>query len=52
LKALLLNTGDTILIEDSPTDLYWGIDGKQNESGRNRLGELLMELRNDFRNNK
>ncbi|CAF1044194.1 unnamed protein product [Didymodactylos carnosus] len=52
LKHLLLNTGDTILIEDSPTDLYWGIGGNHNEPGRNRLGELLMELRDDFRNNK
>jgi ribA/ribD-fused uncharacterized protein len=39
----LLSTGDAKLVEDSPTDRFWGQspDGK----GLNRLGELLMELR-------
>lgn len=47
LRELLLATGDEPLIEDSPTDFYWGCgaDG----SGRNRLGELLVELREALR---
>lgn len=53
LKKLLLATGDKIIVERSDSDLYWG-DGKNNE-GKNRLGCLLMELReqiiNDLNNN-
>ena len=42
-ESVLLRTGNATLIENSPTDSYWGNgpDGK----GRNRLGELLMNLR-------
>lgn len=47
LKEKLLATGDALLIEDSPKDMYWGgaLDGS-----KNRLGELLMELRTKLRN--
>ena len=47
LADALLATGDEELVEASPTDRYWGCgaDG----SGRNRLGELLMELRETLR---
>lgn len=43
LRALLLSTGDAELVEHTANDSYWadGGDGR----GRNRLGELLMELR-------
>ncbi len=43
IRDRLLATGDEVLIEDSPVDYYWGCgaDG----SGRNRLGEILMEIR-------
>jgi ribA/ribD-fused uncharacterized protein len=40
---LLIETGDKQLIENSPYDHYWGI-GK-NGTGRNRLGEMLMQIR-------
>ena len=43
----LMSTGDKILIEASPTDYYWG-EGK-NKTGKNMLGILLMELRNNLR---
>ena len=43
LQKALLDTGDALLIEDSPTDYYWGW-GKDH-SGKNRLGLLLMEIR-------
>jgi ribA/ribD-fused uncharacterized protein len=44
----LLNTKDAILIENSPDDLYWGIGS--NNLGLNRMGVLLMELRNELAN--
>jgi ribA/ribD-fused uncharacterized protein len=46
LKQLLISTGDKILQEASPTDVYWGI-GKSGK-GQNRLGVLLMELRDEL----
>ncbi|KAH7913782.1 DUF1768-domain-containing protein [Hygrophoropsis aurantiaca] len=47
LKAMLLGTGDSELIEDSPKDYFWGIgaDG----SGRNELGKALERLRDEMR---
>jgi len=43
LKERLLKTGDSLLIEDSKTDAFWGVGKKGN--GKNMLGTLLMELR-------
>ncbi len=43
LKCKLLTTGTAILQEDSPTDLFWG------RRGKNMLGRLLMELREELR---
>lgn len=39
----LLDTGEAILIEDSPVDYYWGCgsDG----TGKNMLGKTLMDVR-------
>ena len=48
LKSLLVNTGDKILVENSPRDSYWGW-GK-NQKGENKLGLLLMKLREEFTN--
>ncbi len=39
----LKETGDATLIEDSPTDYYWGC-GKDG-TGKNMLGKILMEIR-------
>jgi len=46
-RAELLSTGDREIIEDSPTDYYWGCgaDG----TGKNMLGKLLMETRERLR---
>lgn len=43
LRSLLVDTGDAELVEHTNNDRYWadGGDGR----GRNRLGQLLMELR-------
>ncbi len=43
LRQLLLGTGDEEIIENSPTDYYWGC-GKDG-TGKNRLGQILMEVR-------
>lgn len=50
LKQLLLNTREEQLIEDSPFDNYWGVG--RNRKGKNRLGILLMKLRNELGENK
>ncbi|WDE11749.1 NADAR family protein [Thalassomonas haliotis] len=47
LIQLLLRTGKKELIENSPYDNYWGI-GK-NKKGKNRLGVLLMKLREELK---
>lgn len=47
LKAILLSTDDAKIIEDSPIDSYWGC-GK-NGNGKNRLGVLLMRLREELK---
>lgn len=46
LKQQLLDTGSNKLIEDSSRDPYWG---GVLEGSRNRLGELLEELRENYR---
>lgn len=47
-RELLLATDDAILIENSPYDYYWGIGA--NGRGDNRLGDLLMQVREEIRN--
>lgn len=46
LRQKLLDTGTAELIEDSPTDEYWGLAGGR---GQNRLGVLLMMVRDQIR---
>ena len=48
LRKLLLETGDEELIEAAPSDYFWGC-GK-NGSGKNWLGRILMEVREELRN--
>ncbi len=47
LRALLLGTDDAELIEHTANDSYWGDGG--DGSGRNRLGRILMEIREELR---
>lgn len=47
LRSLLLQTGEAELIEHTRNDRYWADGG--DGSGRNRLGQLLMELRTELR---
>lgn len=43
LKELLLATGNEEIVENSPSDYYWGcgVDG----TGKNMLGKILQEVR-------
>ncbi len=50
LRALLLSTGDARLVEHTANDSYWGDGG--DGSGKNRLGELLMKVRDELRRTK
>jgi len=51
LKAKLLNTGNKMLIEGNHwRDTYWGVDLKTGE-GQNVLGNLLMNLRQIYKDN-
>ena len=43
LNKILLNTNKAIIIEETHRDHYWGNGG--DDTGKNRLGCLLMELR-------
>jgi ribA/ribD-fused uncharacterized protein len=47
IRALLLSTGNKTLVEKSTNDYYWGVG--TNGTGRNRLGEILMEVRQILR---
>jgi hypothetical protein len=47
LKAILIGTGDAPLVEHTANDRYWGDGG--DGSGKNRLGQLLMQLRDELR---
>ena len=47
LRAMLLGTGDAVLIEHTTKDNYWGDGG--DGSGKNRLGQILMSVREELR---
>ena len=60
LKTYLMRTGDFTIAEASPSDTFWGIGvglravaaskAKQFKwTGKNNLGQLLMELRTEFK---
>lgn len=46
-KALLLSTGDELIAEHTSNDNYWADNG--DGTGKNRLGVLLMQLREELR---
>lgn len=50
LKKILLDTGDSSIIEHTKNDAYWGDGG--DGSGRNQLGKTLMKVREELRNAK
>ncbi len=48
IREILLTTGDEVLVENTSIDYYWGC-GKDG-SGKNKLGQILMEVREILRN--
>eukprot|EP01027_Heterolobosea_sp_BB2_P012220 GEZU01017724.1.p1 GENE.GEZU01017724.1~~GEZU01017724.1.p1 ORF type:complete len:204 (-),score=57.76 GEZU01017724.1:137-748(-) len=50
LRRAILDTGDAILIEHTHNDSYWGDGG--DGTGKNRLGHVLMLVRDAIRNEK
>lgn len=48
LRKMLLSTGDAILVEHTVNDSYWGDGG--NGNGKNMLGKILMEIRQELKN--
>ena len=50
LCEILLSTSDELIVENSPINYYWGC-GKDG-SGKNRLGEILMAVREILRQQK
>jgi N-glycosidase YbiA len=47
IQVILLNTGEELIVEDSPTDYYWGCG--QEKTGQNQLGQILMNVRQEIR---
>ncbi|MEH1939383.1 MAG: N-glycosidase [Nostoc sp.] len=47
IREVLLRTGDEILVENSPTDSFWGCGA--NKCGQNHLGKTLMSVREEIR---
>jgi diaminohydroxyphosphoribosylaminopyrimidine deaminase/5-amino-6-(5-phosphoribosylamino)uracil reductase len=46
LRSLLISTDNSILVNASQGDLFWGTS--RNGVGFNQLGRMLMDLREDF----
>jgi ribA/ribD-fused uncharacterized protein len=47
IREILLNTGDSVLVEHTKNDRYWADGG--DGSGKNMLGKILMETREKLR---
>lgn len=45
---MLLATGAEELIENAPTDYFWGCG--RTGSGKNKLGHILMRVRQELKN--
>ncbi|MEG4996746.1 MULTISPECIES: NADAR family protein [unclassified Microcoleus] len=46
IQAILLGTGERVIVEDSPTDYYWGCGCEG--TGQNHLGKILMSVRHEI----
>lgn len=46
-RQILLDTGDRLLVENSPWDYFWGCGADGN--GQNIMGKILMEVRQELR---
>lgn len=43
IQAILISTGNELIVENSPTDYYWGCG--EDQTGHNQLGKILMSVR-------
>jgi hypothetical protein len=50
IQAILLDTDEDLIVEDSPTDYYWGCG--QDKTGQNQLGKILMDVRQQLRQHR
>jgi ribA/ribD-fused uncharacterized protein len=50
LRETLLATGDARIVEHTENDSYWGDGG--DGSGKNRLGKILMEIREELQGDR
>lgn len=48
IREVLISTGDQFLVENSPTDCFWGCGA--DKTGQNHLGRILMNVREEIRN--
>jgi ribA/ribD-fused uncharacterized protein len=48
IRQILLSTGDKKIVEHTENDSYWGDGG--DGSGKNMLGRILMEVREELKN--
>jgi len=48
IREVLLSTDEQWLVENSPTDYFWGCG--ENKTGKNYLGIILMSVREEIRN--
>ena len=46
IQRILLDTADRLIVENSPTDYYWGCGC--NQTGHNHLGQILMSVRREI----
>jgi ribA/ribD-fused uncharacterized protein len=47
IAAILISTGNQLIVENSQTDYYWGWGEEQ--TGQNHLGKILMSVRHQIR---
>lgn len=47
IKELLLETGDTEIIDNTPFDYYWAIG--EDGTGKNMIGKILMDIRKEIK---
>lgn len=47
IQQKLLETGERIIVEDSPVDSFWGWG--PDKQGRNELGKIWMKLRDELK---
>jgi N-glycosidase YbiA len=50
IRTILLHTDDEELVENTSTDYYWGCG--TDKTGKNRLGQILMKVREEFRSSR